>query len=112
MYDGMISAPLRLLLTTFPDRETAQAAATAVVTERLAACVQLLPEITSLYEWEGRLESGSEVPVILKTTEEAHPALLARLAALHPYKVPELVTVAADAAGPYLDWARSACRPA
>ena len=108
----MTSAPLRLVFTTFPDRETAQSAATALVSEHLAACVHLLPDVTAIYEWEGRIESGAEVKVIIKTTEERHAALLARLTALHPYKVPELVTVAADAAGPYLDWARAACRQA
>ncbi len=107
-----MSAPtLSILLTTFPDAAAAQSAATTLVTEHLAACVQILPGIVSVYSWQGSLESSSEVLVIIKTSAFSATAALDRLRALHPYEVPELVTLEASAAEPYLQWVASHCSP-
>ena len=107
----MSAPPLRILLTSFPDAASAQSTATTLVTEHLAACVQILPGITSVYSWQGSVESASEVLVIIKTSASTAPAALDRLRALHPYEVPELVSLEASAAEPYLHWLTSHCSP-
>jgi periplasmic divalent cation tolerance protein len=107
----MSTPPLRVLLTTFPDAASAQSAATTLVTEHLVACVQILPGITSVYSWQGSVESSSEVLVIIKTSASTAPTALDRLRTLHPYKVPELVSLEASAAEPYLQWVTSHCSP-
>jgi periplasmic divalent cation tolerance protein len=107
----MSTPPLRILLTTFPDAASAQSAATTLVTEHLAACVQILPGIVSTYAWQGAVESSSEVLVIIKSSASTAPAALDRLHALHPYEVPELVALEASAAEPYLHWLTSHCSP-
>jgi periplasmic divalent cation tolerance protein len=107
----MSTLPRRILLTTFPDAASAQAAASTLVTERLAACVQILPGIVSVYAWQGSVESASEVLVIIKTSASTALAALDRLRALHPYEVPELVALEASAAEPYLHWLTSHCSP-
>ena len=107
----MSAPPLRILLTSFPDAASAQSTATTLVTEHLAACVQILPGITSVYSWQGSLESASEVLVIIKTSASTALAALDRLRTLHPYEVPELVSLEASAAEPYLQWVTSHCSP-
>ena len=96
---------LLVVLSTFPDAAVARASAEALVSESLAACVNLLPGIESIYRWEGKLEKSQEVLAIIKTTAERYPALEARLHELHPYDVPEIVALpAAAVAESYLDW--------
>ena len=82
-----------LVMTTFGCQETARAVATELVTQRLVACVNLLPGATSIYQWEGKLCEESEVVAILKTTQEKYPALETTLLELHPYDVPELIAL-------------------
>ena len=98
-----------LVLTTWPaDRDAAPLAAT-LVEERLAACVSLLPEMDSTYTWEGRLERQRERQVVIKTTSPRLAALSARLVALHPYEVPELLVLrSVSGSAAYIDWLRSA----
>ncbi|TKS52913.1 divalent cation tolerance protein CutA [Luteimonas yindakuii] len=94
-----------LCLSTCPDRATADRIAEALVGERLAACVSLLPGAQSVYRWEGRVERGEEVQLLIKTTHDAFAALRERLCALHPYEVPELIACeAVDGLPAYLDW--------
>lgn len=96
---------LLLVLSTFPDAATARTAAEALVNERLAACVNLLRGVESVYRWEGKVESGAEVLAVIKTTGERYPALESRLRELHPYDVPEIVALpAAAVAESYLQW--------
>jgi periplasmic divalent cation tolerance protein len=96
---------LLVVLSTFPDAAVARAAAEALVNESLAACVNLLPGIESVYRWEGKLENSEEVLSVIKTTAERYPALEARLRELHPYDVPEIVALpAAAVAESYLEW--------
>jgi len=98
------AAPL-VLLTTFPDEDTAARVARALVDERLCACVNLLPGVRSIYRWKGAVTDEREVLAIAKTTAARLPALERRLAELHPYEVPELVALAAaHVHPPYLAW--------
>jgi len=101
----MNDAALLLVFSTFPDTATARAAAQTLVTERLAACVNILPGVESIYRWEGKVESGAEVLAVIKTATDRYPALEQRLRELHPYDVPEIVALpAAAVAESYLRW--------
>lgn len=95
-----------------PDRATADRIARTLVDERLAACVTALPGATSTYRWQGQVEQADEVLLLIKTTTGRYPALQARLPALHPYELPELVAVEAAAGLPdYLHWLADGTRP-
>lgn len=94
-----------LVFSTCPDTASAERIAHALVAERLAACVNRLPGVQSTYWWQGRVEQGGEVLLLIKTTADRMDALTARLRDLHPYELPELVAVEACAGLPaYLDW--------
>lgn len=97
---------------TCPDRASADVIARALVTERLAACVQQVLELRSTYLWEGRLEQSEEVLLLIKTAADRLDDVLARVRQLHPYEVPELVAVQAHGGLPaYLDWVTARSRP-
>ena len=101
-----------ICLTTCPDRATAERLAERLVSERLAACVSVLPGMRSTYRWQGTLEQADEVLMMIKTTRARYPALQARLPELHPYELPELVAVEACSGLPaYLDWVAEGSRP-
>ncbi len=87
-----------ILYTTWPDAEKAEAVGAEAVAERLAACANLFAPITSIYRWEGAIERSTEVPMTLKTSVRAAPALREFLRARHPYEVPCILTLRADAA--------------
>lgn len=94
-----------IVLTTWPAAKDPAALATALVGERLAACVNLLPEMESVYAWKGRLEHERERQVLIKTTARRLDAVKRRLAELHPYEVPELLVLPiADLSEGYLAW--------
>lgn len=94
-----------LLFVTVPDRRTAKSIAAAVLAERLAACVQILPAIESHYRWKGRLETSRELLLLLKTTRRGVPALRRRILALHPYETPQCVSVRIETGNAdYLRW--------
>lgn len=94
-----------LCFSTCPDAASADRIATALVEERLAACVNVLPGLRSTYRWEGQVRRDDEVLLMIKTTADRLAALRARLPALHPYELPELVAVEAAGGLPaYLDW--------
>lgn len=98
-----------LVLVTAPDSHTAEALARELVADRLVACVNVLPGITSYFRWEGRVEAEQEVLMVIKTTAERAGALETRIHERHPYDVPEFVALrAAQVAGPYLGWLRAA----
>ena len=84
---------VRLVLCTFPDIEQARQIGTVLVQRQLAACVNLLPGVESIYRWQGKVETAGEVLGIFKTTRAAIGAMEEALAALHPYDVPEIVVV-------------------
>jgi periplasmic divalent cation tolerance protein len=94
-----------LCLAACPDEDTARRIAEALVAERLAACVQLLPGVASVYRWQGAVERASEVLLLAKTTRDRFEALSARIVAAHPHAVPEIVAFDVAAGLPaYLDW--------
>lgn len=94
-----------LVVTTLPDRATAERIADALVTARVAACVNILAECTSVYRWQGKMERAGEVPMLIKTTRAAYARLEETLRGIHPYDVPEIVALPVTVGlPPYLDW--------
>ena len=94
-----------LALSTCPDSDTAERIAQALVGERLAACVNILPGAVSLYRWQGNIERDSECVLLIKTGRERFVALRERLRQLHPYELPELIAVPIETGlAAYLDW--------
>ncbi len=92
-------------LTTFPEGPEATAFAEALVRERLAACVQVLPQMTSVYEWEGKIEKSTEHLLLIKTEKSLITKLQKRLEEVHPYSVPEFIVLTSEQVGSkYLAW--------
>jgi len=100
-----------LALSTFPDRETARRISNQLVTEKLAACANLLSDVESIYRWKEKIETGNETLVFFKISEEQQQAFQDKLRALHPYDVPEIIACQIDSALPdYLRWVIESCR--
>jgi periplasmic divalent cation tolerance protein len=96
-----------VVLTTIGADADAAALARTLVDERLAACVNVLPPMTSIYRWQGKVDENREQQLLIKTTAARLPSLEARLRTLHPYEVPEfLVLRVAGGSDVYLDWLR------
>lgn len=94
-----------LVLTNLPDRPAAEALASALVEQRLAACVNILAPCRSVYRWQGVVETADEVPLLIKTTEARYAALEAAIRARHPYELPEVIAVPITQGLPgYLAW--------
>lgn len=94
-----------LVLCTCPEGETAHSLAKALVSEQLAACVNILPHLTSIYTWEGKLENSAESLLLIKTEKSIYPRLEERLKKLHPYEVPEIIALPIERGLPeYLHW--------
>ena len=94
-----------LVHCTCPDVACAQGIARALVEEGLAACVQMVPAVQSVYRWQGRIQQDEVVLLLIKTASARRDALLARVTELHPYEVPELLAFNADSgSAPYLQW--------
>lgn len=100
-----------IILTTWPDVESARAAAGKLVEEKLAACGNLVPGIESIYRWQGKIETSREVIVVFKTTAMRYAALEARIRELHSYEVPEILALPVGTGLPaYLRWVEESCR--
>jgi len=96
-----------VVFSTFPDEATARTICAALVTEGLAACANILPQVTSIYRWQGELKEEGETLALLKLPAGGFPALEEKLTALHPYEVPEIVAIPVAAVNPaYLAWIR------
>ena len=103
---------VRAVLTTVPNAEVASALARSLVEERLAACVNVLPGVRSVYRWEGAIQEDEEVLLIIKTQATRSDALAARIKDLHPYEIPEVVVLPAVGGSlPYLEWVESETNP-
>jgi periplasmic divalent cation tolerance protein len=95
----------RLVLTTASSAEESKMIARALVENRLAACVNIIPKIESVYRWEGKIEEAQEYLLLIKTTAEALPAVRDKILQLHSYGVPECITIAVDEGSEaYLKW--------
>src|SRR5207244_13611456 len=95
---------------TCSDRETAQRIANELVSEKFAACANILPSIESIYRWKGKLETGTEALAFFKVSEDRQPAFQEKLRSLHPYEVPEIVFVPISTGLPeYLRWVTENC---
>lgn len=94
-----------IVFSTFPNETSAREAAARLVESGAAACVSILPGLTSVYRWQGKIEEAAEALLMIKTTREAYPRLESALKACHPYELPEILAVAAEAGLPgYLEW--------
>ena len=99
-----------LALSTFPDRETAQRISNQLVTEKFAACANILATVESIYRWQGKVESGNETLVFFKVSEDRQSAFQEKLRSLHPYEVPEIIFVPVSSGLPeYLRWVAENC---
>ena len=94
-----------IVFCTCPVGESSHRIAEALVQEKLAACINIIAGIQSVYTWQGATEKSDEQLLLIKTRRDKYPELEARLKALHPYELPEIVAVSLDAALPaYLKW--------
>ena len=94
-----------LVITNLPDAASAEKLARRLIEERAAACVNQLAPCTSTYRWKDNIETASEVPLLIKTTQAAYPRLEKLIREAHPYELPEIIAVLVTAGLPaYLDW--------
>ena len=99
---------MRVVLTTVPTSAEAEELAEKIVAAKLAACVQILPQMKSIYIWEGKVQKENEHLMIIKTLPEKWEALRDFITANHSYDVPEIVAIdAAQVAQPYLEWIKN-----
>jgi len=97
--------PAVVVLVTAPSQAVAEQIVTTIVEERLAACGNIVPGLTSIYRWQEAVERAEELLILFKTTRAMAPRVMARIEALHPYEVPEALVLPVDAGlVPYLAW--------
>ena len=109
MLNGMADKIL-LGLSTFPDTETARRISNQLVTEKFAACANVLPGVESIYRWKGKVETANETLVFFKVSEDRQTAFQEKLRSLHPYEVPEIIFVPVTRGLPeYLRWVAENC---
>ena len=94
-----------LVITNLPDAASAAKLAQQLIEARVAACVNQLAPCISTYRWQGKIETATEVPLLIKTTQVAYPRLEKLIRAAHPYELPEIIAVPmSDGLPAYLDW--------
>ena len=99
------TAAFSIILITAPDLKTARALAQAAITARLIACANLIPKVESLYRWQGKIESSSEVLLLLKARKSRLKALEQLVVKMHPYDTPEFLALPINAgSAKYLTW--------
>jgi periplasmic divalent cation tolerance protein len=99
-----------LALSTFPDAEIARRISNQLITESFAACANILPTIESIYRWKNKIESGSEILVLFKLSEDRKSAFQDKLRSIHPYDIPEIIFVPVVGGLPeYLRWVAASC---
>ena len=94
-----------LVLSSCPDAASAQALSTALLSERLAACVNRMPGVKSMYRWQNQVERDDEVLLLIKTRADLYPRLEALIKDMHPYELPEIIAVpVSQGSAEYLAW--------
>lgn len=94
-----------VVLTNAPDRAVARKIADALIDRKLAACVNILAECTSVYRWKGAVETATEVPLLIKTRADIYDDVEAAIRGLHPYELPEIIAVSVERGSPdFLAW--------
>ena len=94
-----------LVYSTFPSPEAAEAVGRELVEQRLAACVNILPRVQSIYHWQGAVESATEIPLFIKSTASNYLALQQLIVELHPNQIPEIIALPIKQGLPaYLNW--------
>lgn len=102
-----------VVLITVPDEATAKKVAVPLVEEQLAACVNVVPGLRSIYRWEGKTCDQAELLLVVKTRRACLEALEKRVRELHPYSVPEVIALPViEGSAPYLDWVAASTRRA
>ncbi|MGB9669759.1 MAG: divalent-cation tolerance protein CutA [Halothiobacillaceae bacterium] len=96
-----------IVISTFPDRATALAAARALLEARLVACAQISAPLTSIYPWQGTLQEDEECELRLKTRRALGPQIEAMLRKWHPYELPQILYVPMEGSSDYIDWVDS-----
>jgi periplasmic divalent cation tolerance protein len=95
----------RVVLTTCASEDEARKIAHALVDRQLAACVNIVPQVESVYRWQDKLESAREWLLLIKTTAEQFPAVRDAIRELHSYDLPECIAITIDDGSPgYLQW--------
>lgn len=89
----MVESPITVAIVTAPSHDVADRLVTTIVEERLAACGNIVPGLTSIYRWEGALQRDNEVLIVFKTTRAVLAKLMARVEEIHPYDVPEVLAL-------------------
>jgi periplasmic divalent cation tolerance protein len=96
-----------VVLVTCPNRKVGEELGHTLVDERLAACVNIVPGVTSIYRWQGKICKNAEILLVIKTRRTRLPALIRRVRRLHPYTVPEIIALPlVGGSAPYLSWVR------
>ena len=94
-----------LIITNLPDRDQALALAQKLVEERLVACINVLADCTSVYRWQGKSETATEVPLLIKTVAQHYASVEQLIKSEHPYELPEIIAVPITSGLPaYLKW--------
>jgi periplasmic divalent cation tolerance protein len=94
-----------LVLTNVPDTDVARTIGRELVESRLAACVNYLPQVTSIYRWQNAIEEATEITLLVKTVQERYAEVQAMITRLHPYDLPEIIALTIEHGSPaYLKW--------
>ena len=108
----MSSEEVLLVMTNLPDHASAQRLAQALVSARVAACVNVMAECTSIYRWLGKVETAREVPLLIKSTRPAYERLQEAIRTHHPYELPEIIAIPLSAGLPaYMQWVAHETQP-
>ena len=105
-----MSDQILLAISTFPDRETAERISNQLISEKCAACANILPAIESIYSWKGKIEHGSETLVFFKLSAACQSNFEEKMRSLHPYDVPEIIFLPVSSGlSDYLRWVADNC---